>query len=582
MTKMRSLRGSLMATCFALVLASVGAAPLEAEMVTLMGVYDPWPGDPKTTDTEGSALAVSPDGRHVYAVSRHSYAISIYERDTTSGALSFLADAPSSFDAPYCEVVDGVVACHSAFGWHQALGFSPDGRHLYACVEGANRIVLYDRDTATGLLTEGSNYPAGGFCSIALSADGTKLFVGDVGSVQILSREAIGGTLTSEQTVYTGLGFQLGIGASPDGTSLYVPSRDDVAVGVLRRDPDTGLFAVEQIVDEGLYVSGYAHAAPVNVVVSPDGAHVYVAVRVSDHVLPMAGSIAIYARAPATGRLTLSEVVRDDAAIDHALLEPRKLLLSGDGSRLVVQGWVEVSSFARDAATGGLTFRGRDDQTCSWTGSYTAAAISADATDIYVDSIAGAGKQGLVYWFRTQGPSSADPCSATPLTGCEQAYSSSLTIRNADGVGGDRLTWKWNGGGAEDFAARGDYMTCTYTDDGSGFVLIHQSFAPGICWIPSGHGWSLSSSSNGGLPQPRARMSKVKVKSTSTATGAKRIIRLLAKRADVLPPALPFAATATTLVQFVAGDGRCWEDSYSGDDVVENDAQQFKAKRRIR
>lgn len=580
MTKTRSSRGRFVATWVAVTAAWLVAAPLRAEMVTLMGVYDPWPGDPKTTDTEGSALAVSPDGRHVYAVGRHSYAISIYERDTTSGELTFLADAPSSFDAPYCEVVDGTVACHSAFGGHQALAFSPDGRHLYACVESASRLVLYDRDTATGLLTEGTNYPAGGFCSLALSADGTKVFVGDVGSVQILSREAIGGTLTSDQTIHPGVAFQLGIAVSPDGTSVYVPGRDDVTVGVLHRDPDTGVFAVEQIVDEGFYVPGYEYATPVAVAVSPDGAHVYVGVRVGDQVLPMAGSIAIFDRAPDTGRLTLSEVVRDSAAIGHALFEPRKLLLSADGTRLVVQGWVEVASFGRDVATGGLTYRGRDDQTCSWTGSYTAAAISDDATDIYVDSVAGAGKQGLVYWFRMQGPSTSDPCAAAPLTGCESAYASSLTIRNGDGVSGDRLTWSWDGGGAGAFAPHGDYMTCTYTDDGSGFVLVHQSFAPGICWVPSGHGWSLSSSSKGGMPQPRARMSKVKLKSKNTAAGAKRVIRLLAKRADVLPPELPFSATATTLVQFVAGDGRCWEDSYSGDDVVENDGEQFKAKRR--
>lgn len=101
--------------------------------------------------------------------------------------------------------------------------------------------------------------------------------------------------------------------------------------------------------DGSLGVDGLdgAHAAAV----SPDGKHVYVAAATDD-------AVAVFARDAATGALTFVEAEKDGSGGVDGLNGTEHLALSPDGNHLYAAGLLDhaVAVFSRDAGTGALTF----------------------------------------------------------------------------------------------------------------------------------------------------------------------------------------------------------------------------------
>jgi 6-phosphogluconolactonase (cycloisomerase 2 family) len=84
-------------------------------------------------------VVVSPDGDHVYATGFNDDAVAVFSRDGTTGALTFV------------EVErDGVGGVDGLFGAH-GLDISPDGAHIY--VAGEFGLAAFARDAGTGALT---------------------------------------------------------------------------------------------------------------------------------------------------------------------------------------------------------------------------------------------------------------------------------------------------------------------------------------------------------------------------------------------------------------------------------------------
>lgn len=169
------------------------------------------------------AITTSPDGRYVYvAAGKDNYgrrAINLYERDLTSGILSFVKSQP--FNAAH---------------W---LTISQDGRYLYAVETFPAIINVYSRDINSGELTH----------------------------LQTLNGEAraesLGGAMLSD-----------------DGRNLYVAVYEilftnyESAILVYSVDSATGLLTSEQVISNGQDgVSGLTRLESVNV--SSDGKHVY-------------------------------------------------------------------------------------------------------------------------------------------------------------------------------------------------------------------------------------------------------------------------------------------------------------------
>src|SRR5436305_6901339 len=148
----------------------------------------------------------------------------------------------------------------------------------------------------------------------------------------------------------TGLNGAYGVTVSPDGKQVYVAGELADALAVFSRDPATGALTFVEVEHDTVGgVAGLkgAHA----VVLSPDGAHVYVASSVAD-------AVVVFSRDAASGALSFVETKHDGAGGVNGLNGANAVAISPDGTYVYVTGTVDgaLAVFQRDAATGALTF----------------------------------------------------------------------------------------------------------------------------------------------------------------------------------------------------------------------------------
>ncbi len=147
-----------------------------------------------------------------------------------------------------------------------------------------------------------------------------------------------------------------GLAVSPNGAHLYATGQFDDAISVFSRSNSTGALTFVEVLQEGdvqgaLTIEGLDGAE--SVVVSPDGAHVYVA-GFND------GSVTAFTRTPATGQLTYLETQKDTSLGGTAtgLLGASTLILSADGGDLYVASFTSdaISRFKRDTVLASPTY----------------------------------------------------------------------------------------------------------------------------------------------------------------------------------------------------------------------------------
>lgn len=209
------------------------------------------------------ALAVTPDGRWVYATSRTSSSLTWFERDPTSGALtqrgclkSYALLGERCTTAPLLGGADGVVV-------------SPDGRWVFVAAARSGAVSAYQRDPANGQVirvscvsdtgSDGLCENAAGLRGVAdltMTPDGRKLLavapkVGavdefDVGDDGALKEHACFGDPVAgggQCTEVPSLGGAASAVLSADGLDLYIGATGDAALTSFRRQSD-GSFAV--------------------------------------------------------------------------------------------------------------------------------------------------------------------------------------------------------------------------------------------------------------------------------------------------------------------------------------------------
>jgi DNA-binding beta-propeller fold protein YncE len=273
--------------------------------------------------TYPAGLAVSPDGKSLYAAASNGNELLAFARNGRTGALKHLgcfttgvAAEPSCTQVPRLSGPIGVVV-------------SPEGRHVY--------VTSYDA----------------GIIIFARAADGSLTFAG---CMQSAGRD---GCVPAPS-----LAYPRWLAISPDGAHVYAAESTGNAIVAFRRDGTSG--ALTQIgcwsgLSDGrgrsancTPATGVSYAE--HVAISPDGAHVYLTGN--------ANSIAIFVRDPATGLLTqppgvdgcITDNVEpgDDCQTSDGLDTTYGLAFDPTGSHLYTgaYGSGSVGMFDRDPATG--------------------------------------------------------------------------------------------------------------------------------------------------------------------------------------------------------------------------------------
>jgi len=279
------------------------------------------------------SVTVSPDGTSAYVASFNSDAVAVFDRDAATGALT---QKPGTAGCISEDGTGGACANGVALNGAVSVTVSPDGTSAYVASFNSDAVAVYDRDAATGELTQ---KPPTASCIAEIAVPGGAC--------------ADGIALNGARSVTV----------SPDGKNVYVTSLDSHAVAVFDRDPTTGALTqkpgtagcVSESGTGGACADGMALDGALSVVVSLDGASAYVASEVSD-------AVAVFDRITAAGELTqkvgtaacISEDGTGGACANGVALDrPSSLTVSPDGRSAYATSWNSdaVAIFDRETDT---------------------------------------------------------------------------------------------------------------------------------------------------------------------------------------------------------------------------------------
>ena len=339
-----------------------------------------------------SALAFSPDGRFAYVAATGSNAVSWFERNADTGALTQRGCVKHVFGVGE--------ACSAGYALDGAAGVavSPDGKHVYVAAERSNAVAVFTRDETTGALTEVgciSDTGSDGACSdgtalagareVLMAADGADVYVTSSlsASVTAFRRDPITGKLTTNGclladapaggpcTSVASLAGAAGGAITADGRALYIAGEEQDTLTALTRDPGTGKLSAagcwqsrepreDEVVDPDDYYGEEENEAipgcervlglgsPADIAVAADGRSVFAA---GDY------SLAAFTRDPASGALAALGCVQSYAylkacSVARGLGSSTGIAASSDGRNLYVTNASNnsVSVFAASVA----------------------------------------------------------------------------------------------------------------------------------------------------------------------------------------------------------------------------------------
>jgi DNA-binding beta-propeller fold protein YncE len=277
-----------------------------------------------------NSVAVSPAGDNVYATSLGSDAVTVFSRNSATGALTQATDGSG------CIANATTTGCTTgrALDGADVVAVSPDGNNVYVGAFFDNAVAVFDRDPSTGALTQPDD---------------------DSGCIV----DPINGC-----THGFGLAAPEGMAISADGNNVYVATAVSNALVVLDRDPATG--ALTQATDgsgcivdadlTGCTTGAWLEGANA-VAVSPDDADVYVTSLLSN-------SLTSFTRTPTSGDLAQKSgtsacviyVLAVGCSLGRAFSAPEGLAVSPDGASVYAAafGSDAIDVFNRDTDTGAL------------------------------------------------------------------------------------------------------------------------------------------------------------------------------------------------------------------------------------
>ena len=179
-----------------------------------------------------------------------------------------------------------------------------------------------------------------------------------------------------------GLEGAMDVTFSPDMKFVYVAGFEDGTASVFSRNLQTGALIFVEAEQDGIGSVQDLDGAR-GILVSPDGAHVYVASYVDD-------AVTVFSRNATTGRLTYVDRVKEGDLGITTLNGACSLAMDANGEQLYVVSYTDyaVTVFDRDPATGVLTLIDSEQDGVPSLGLYGAekVIVSPDGKNVYVAS----------------------------------------------------------------------------------------------------------------------------------------------------------------------------------------------------
>jgi uncharacterized repeat protein (TIGR01451 family) len=326
-------------------------------------------------------IAISADGRHIYATGFTDNAVTHFARDSSTGLLSFTSAVTQS---------DIGFGLQGAF----AVGVSPDDKHVYVASASENALVVFSRDPIDGTLSlveilqddingvDGLWEPS----AIAFSADNQRVYVTSKGdnALAVFARNSSSGSLSfltvqknGENDINT-LGGASAINVLPNNIFIYVAASSDNAISVFTRNPSLGEIAFVKSYQNS--VDGITGLNGVNdLMISPDNRHLYAISSIDN-------ALVAFELDAATGLLSFNKVYRNGENGIDGLNGATAITISSDGERVYVAGTQTIAIFERFAESGQLSFRqafSNNTQDISTLGNLSAIIASPEAGVIY-------------------------------------------------------------------------------------------------------------------------------------------------------------------------------------------------------
>jgi DNA-binding beta-propeller fold protein YncE len=260
-----------------------------------------------------AALALTPDGAHLYAVAGIGNTLATFARNTDTGQLVFVEVETNGIDDP-SDAGAAVVALERPSG----LAVSRDGGQVYVASRFGNALLVFGRDSDS----QSEGY--GRLVYRTSHRDG------------LLGIEGLGGA------------FALAV--SPDDKHVYVASESDNALVLFDRASDGSLTRRKQWTKGDLRLPGLGGAQAIQI--SEDGKEIYVA-GFADHSLTVFRRVTVDSASSVAGDLSPLQSVFDGDGDNQDMAGPVAIAISPEQRNVYVAANLDnaIVRFGRLAAT---------------------------------------------------------------------------------------------------------------------------------------------------------------------------------------------------------------------------------------